>query len=194
MCRQPLFLERLIKASTVTLYLSQSTLNLITPTPTRAAAISRQLAIITAGFSGQVTTLSLENNPNILDRRITLILDSDTHTLLLRAALSNPSLTLSAAVDGLLGASLKPVFSTISGDTLIVEKIESYPLPYGCLVPQYKNREIYWLWRYPHRSGRRKDMYLGKGLERALGKVRSIGIPRDAAGKRLNKGKKLWAI
>jgi hypothetical protein len=183
----------MIKASTITLYLSQSTIALITPTPTLSAAISRQLAIITAGFAETVTSLSLGNNPNILDCRVVVILDSATHELLLRATLSNPSLTLSAAVDGLLSNALKPIFSTISGDALIVEKIESYPLPYGCLVPQYKNREIYWLWRYPHRSGRRKDMYLGKGLDRALGKVRLIGIPKDAAAKRLNKGKKLWA-
>jgi hypothetical protein len=182
----------MVKASTVTLYLSQSTLNLITPRPTLPAAISRQLAIITAGFSGQVTTLSLENNPNILDCRVVVILDSSTHELLLRATLSNPSLSLSAAVDGLLGAALKPVFSNISEETLMLEKITAKPLVCGCLVPQYKNRNIYWLWRYRHRSGRQKDMYLGKGLDRALGKVRAIGIPRDAAAKRLNKGKKLW--
>jgi hypothetical protein len=183
----------MIKASTVTLYLSRSTLNLITPTPTLPAAVSRQLAIITAGFAKEVTTLSLGNNPNVLDCRVVVILDSDTHTLLLRATLSNPSLSLSAAVDVLLEAALRPVFSMISDETLIMEKIDSHPLPYGCLVPQYKNREIYWLWRYPHRSGKPKDMYLGKGLERALGKVRAIGIPRDAAAKRLNKGRKLWA-
>lgn len=184
----------MLKAATVTLYLSRSTLDLINPTPTLPAAISRQLAIITAGFSGQVTTLSLENNPNILDRKVTLILDSDTHTLLLRATLSNPSLTLSAAVDGLLGAALSPIFSSISEETLMLEKITAKPLVCGCLVPQYKNREIYWLWRYRDRKGRSKDMYLGKGLDRSIAKVRSIGIPKDAAGKRLNKGKKLWAI
>jgi hypothetical protein len=59
---------------------------------------------------------------------------------------------------------------------------------------RYKNRNIYWLWRYRHRSGRQKDMYLGKGLDRSIAKVRSIGIPKDAAAKRLNKGRKLWAI
>lgn len=183
----------MIKASTITLYLSQSTIDLITPTPTLSAAIARQLQQIAAGFASTITTLSLPNNPNILDVRVPIALDSVTHELLLRAALSNPSLTLSAAVDGLLEASLKPVFSMISNETLIMEKTDSYPLPCGCLVPQYKNKEIYWLWRYPHRSGKPKDKYLGKGLDRALGKVRAIGIPKDAAAKRLNKGKKLWA-
>lgn len=183
----------MIKASTITLYLSQSTIALISPTPTLSAAISRHLTQIATEFAQEVATLSLDNNSNVLDRRVNVILDSDTHTLLLRATLSNPSLTLSAAVDGLLNNALSPIFSMISDNSLIMEKIDSYPLPCGCLVPQYKNKEIYWLWRYPHRSGKPKDKYLGKGLDRAIAKVRSIGIPKDAAAKRLNKGRKLWA-
>jgi hypothetical protein len=183
----------MLKSSTLTLYLSSSTIALLNPSPTLSVAIARQLKQITTEFAPIITTLLLPNNPNILDRRVTIILGAATHELLLRATLSNPSLSISAAVDGLLCASLKPIFSNIREETLMLEKTTAEPLVCGCLVPQYKNREIYWLWRYRHRSGRQKDMYLGKGLDRALGKVRAIGIPKDAAAKRLNKGRKLWA-
>jgi hypothetical protein len=183
----------MLKSSTLTLYLSSSTIALLTPSPTLSATIARQLKQIATEFAPVITTLLLPNNPNILDQRVTIILGAATHELLLRAALSNPSLSISAAVDGLLEKALSPVFSMISENNLIMEKIDSYPLPYGCLVAQYKNRDVYWLWRYPHRSGKPKDKYLGKGLDRAIAKARAIGIPKDAAAKRLNKGKKLWA-
>lgn len=179
------------KANTITIYLSQSTIDLINPIPTLSTAIAQQLKAIATELTPNIV---VANNPNVLDHKVTLIVDADTHGLLLRATSSNPSLTLSAAVDGLLEAALKPIFSIISDDDLIMEKIEAKPLVYGCLVPQKKKSGIYWLWRYLDRRGKLKDMYLGKGLDQALAKVRAIEIPPDARQQRLNKGKKLWAV
>ena len=184
----------MIKASTIALYLSQDTIVSLDPTPTLSVAIARHLNAIATDIAPNIESLVLPNNPHILDIKVPIVLEATTHELLLRATLSNPSLTLSAAVDGLLGAHLSSVFSKISDDSLILEKTDQTPLLYGCLVPQQKKTEIYWLWRYQNRRGEQRDMYLGKGLDRAVAKVRAIGIPKDARAQRLNKGRKLWAI
>ena len=192
----------MIKASTITLHLSQRTIDLIDPTPTLGVAIAHHLTAIATNFAWTIIgdnreaelVLPLPHNSIDLSIKVPILIDATTHELLLRATLSNPSLTLSAAVDGLLWAHLTSAFTMISNNILIMVKTEVKPIPYGCLVPQHKSTETYWVWRYPDRHGKPKDKYLGKGLDRAVAKVRSIGIPADAKPQRLNKGKRLWAI
>lgn len=188
------------KASVVTLYLSSETIalcaDLITPAPTLSAAITKYLNAIAAHIAPQITTLRLDNNPNTLDRKLVIILGADTHNLLLRATLSNPSLSLNAAVDILLRSFL-PI---IRAEFLIMGKndLEALPeetyshikLQYGCLVCK---QEKYWYWRY-YVGHKPKDEYIKGSLDRVLAYVDRVGIPRRCRPKRLNKAKKIWEL
>lgn len=186
----------MIKASTVTLHLSQAAIDLITPAPTLAAAIAKYLNTIASQIEPEITTFKLENNPNILDRKVVIILSANTHNLLLRATLSNPSLSLNSAVDMLLRAFVP----NIRSESLILgtNGLEAFPeaeyshisLQYGCLVCK---RDKYWYWRY-YVGDRQRDEYVKGSLDRVLAYVDRVGVPPRARPKRLNKGKKLWEL
>ncbi len=190
----------MIKASVVTLYLSQDVIDSIDPIPTLAVAIAKYLNAIAIQIESEITTLKLDCNPHPLDRKISIVLNAETHNLLLRATLSNPSLSLNSAVDILLRAFVP----TIRNESLIVgtKALEALPteayseikLEFGCLVP--KRRESgkeYWYWRY-YVGDKRRDDYIKGSLDRVLAIVDRVGVPSRARPKRLNKSRKMYQV
>lgn len=191
----------MIKASTVTLYLSQSTIDLIDPTPTLATAITRYLNAIATHIAPEISTLVLTHNPNVLGSKVTIILGADPHNLLLRATLSNPSLSLNSAVDILLERFVPKIrnlplsWVQNSLEPLSEEHYSQIKLEYGCLVPlRRESGKEYWYWRYQQANGKQRDRYIKGSLDRVLAHVDRVKIPRDARPKRLGKSRKIWEV
>lgn len=180
----------MIKANTINLYLSQSTVDLIKPVPTLATAIYRHLKEIIPQLKPDEL---LPNNPRQLEKSAAIILDANIYQRLIIATQTNPSLTISAAVDVLLYQHLSDPVPTISEDSLIVGT-DQITLEFGVLVQKTMPVDRkYWYWRYYNIEGNRRDKYMGKALDKALAKVRHIGCPDDAAPQRKNKGKKTYS-
>lgn len=179
----------MIKANTLNFYLSQAAINLVTPTPTLSVAIHRHLKEIIAKLNPDE---SLSDNPRQLDKSVPIILDAGSYQKLTIATLTNPSLTISAAVDVLLYQHLCRFVPTISQDFLIVGT-NQITLEFGILIQKIMPVDRkYWYWRYYDADGKRRDKYMGKNLDKALAKVREIGYPDDALPQRKGKGKKLY--
>jgi hypothetical protein len=72
--------------------------------------------------------------------------------------------------------------------------LETYQLPYGCLIKRWRGNKSYWYWQYYRVDGSRADDYMHKNLDGAIARVKSIGIPGDAKPQRLHKSKKIWEL
>lgn len=206
----------MIKASVITLYLSIATMGLIDPIPTPSVAITKYLNAIANRIAPEITTLKLDCNPRPLDRKVSIVLNANTHNLLLRATLSNPSLSLNSAVDILLRTFVPTIrdsglivgtkaescrlgspdmATTQAGlEALPLEEYSQIKLQYGCLVPKRRDSgKEYWYWRY-YVGDKRTDDYIKGNLDRVLAYVDRIGVPPKARPKRLNKAKKTWSV
>lgn len=190
----------MIKASVLTLYLSSEAIEPIDPTPTLPTAIAKYLNAIASRIEPEITTLKLDYNPHPLDRKVPIVLGADPHNLLLRATLSNPSLSLNSAIDILLRRFVPiirndaRIMGTNDLEALPVEEYSQIKLQFGCLVSKRRaSGKEYWYWRY-YVENQPRDDYIKGSLDRVLAHVERVGIPPKARPKRLNKAKKVWEV
>jgi|GEM_PF-5822867 len=63
---------------------------------------------------------------------------------------------------------------------LLVPNFPEWTLPIGCLQQKWIKDRKYWYWRYYDNRGKKASLYLGKDYNKAIAKVKKIGIPADA--------------
>jgi hypothetical protein len=60
-----------------------------------------------------------------------------------------------------------------------VDPKTDFKLPIGNLERKPINKQLYWYWRYYNHAGKKRSIYLAKDYNKAIAKVRRLGIPSD---------------